>query len=399
MKIIHLTFPLGLIALVIAARDSDKPSHVREVLDPGVYTEGASFGDVNGDGNPDLLAGPLWWEGPDFQTKHRYRPGKAVPAKGYAHNSFQSWIMDVNGDGRADIFQVAHDGVFHLELYLQPKEPSENWPKNRVAAKIGNESPEMTDLTGDGKMELVAMQGGRFGFFTPDSKDPTKPWTFHPISPERTKSPYYHGLGFGDLNGDGKTDILEKEGWYESPADPLKPGNWNFHRYQFSKKGGAQMLVFDIDGDGDNDVVSSTAAHAWGLAWFENHQSKKAKGQTYFKKHVLIPEDKSPGVGGVTFSQAHSLIEGDFNGDGLTDFATGKRYWAHNGNDPDSDKPAVLYWFELVRDDKGAHFIPHLLDSDSGAGTQLAAADVNGDGLTDLGIGNKKGVFLFKSVK
>jgi len=396
MKLLKLTLPLGFIALVIAARDSDKASYTRQVVDPGVYTEGASFGDVNGDGEIDLLAGPLWWEGPDFKMSHRYRPGNAVPAKGYAHNSFQSWVLDVNQDGRADIFQVAHDGVFHLELYLQPAAASEAWPKHRVAAKIGNESPEMIDLTGDGIPELVAMQGGRFGFFTFDTKAPQKPWIFHAISAERTKSPYYHGLGFGDLNGDGHVDILEKEGWYESPDDALTPGNWNFHRYQFSQTGGAQMLVFDVDGDGDNDVVSSTAAHASGLAWFENDD---LEGRTHFKKHVLIPEDKSPGVGGVTFTQAHALVTGDFNGDGLTDFATGKRYFAHNGGDPDSDKPAVLYWFELVRDEKGARFIPHLLDSDSGAGTQLAAADVNGDGLTDLGVGNKKGVFIFKSAK
>ena len=154
------------------------------------------------------------------------------------------------------------------------------------------------------------------------------------------------------------------------------------------------MLVFDIDGDGDQDVVSSTAAHSWGLAWFEN---EKREGRVHFKKHVLIPEDKSPGVGGITFTQAHSLVSGDFNGDGLTDFATGKRYWAHNGNDPDSGGAAVLYWFELIRDEKGASFEPHLIDSDSGAGTQLAAADVNGDGRSDLGVGNKKGVFIFKS--
>ena len=398
MKLLKLIFPLGLVAITIAARDSqkDRPSHSRQVVAPGVYTEGASFGDVNGDGNTDLLAGPFWWSGPEFKKSNRYRPGEAVPAKGYQHNSFQSWVIDINGDGRSDIFQIAHDGKFHLDLYLQPEKPSQNWVKHRVAAKIGNESPEMTDLTGDGNLELVAMKDGRFGFFSPNPKSPEKPWTFHSISPERTKSPYYHGLGFGDLNGDGRTDVLEKEGWYEAPAEPLRAGNWNFHRYQFSPGGGAQMLVFDIDGDGDNDVVSSTAAHSWGLAWFENN---KREGRITFKKHSLIPEDKSSGVGGVTFSQAHSLVTGDFNQDGLTDFATGKRYFAHNGNDPGANQPAVLYWFELVRDDNGARFIPHLLDTNSGVGTQLAAGDVNGDGKTDLGVGNKKGVFIFSSMK
>ena len=92
-------------------------------------------------------------------------------------------------------------------------------------------------------------------------------------------------------------------------------------------------------------------------------------------------------------------MAGDFNGDGLTDFATGKRYFAHNGRDPGANGPAVLYWFELKRDGKTATFIPHLIDSDSGVGTQLAAEDLNGDGKTDLGVGNKKGVFVFRSLK
>lgn len=126
MKSLSLILPLGLLVIVYAATDSDSPSHQKIVLDPGVYTEWSSFGDVNGDGKLDLVAGPLWWEGPEFEIKHRYRPGNVVPASGYAHNSFQSWVMDMNGDGRADIFQVAHDGIFHLDLYLQPEEPSED---------------------------------------------------------------------------------------------------------------------------------------------------------------------------------------------------------------------------------------------------------------------------------
>ncbi|YCM44803.1 VCBS repeat-containing protein [Verrucomicrobiaceae bacterium 227] len=397
MKPLALIFPLGTIALLVAASDSPTPaSHNKMTLSKGVYTEGASFGDVNGDGKMDLLAGPLWHEGPTFEKSHRYRKGEAVPAKGYTHNSFQSWVFDVNGDGRADIFQIAHDGVFHLDLYLQPAKPSEDWIRHRVAAGIGNESPEMTDLTGDGKLELVAMQGGRFGFFKPQAGAAEKPWTFYPVSPSRTKSPYYHGLGFGDLNGDQQVDLLEKEGWYEAPKNPLAPGDWKFHPYHFSEPGGAQMLVFDIDGDGDNDVVSSLAAHAWGLAWFENTTTK---GEVTFEKHIILPEEDKPGIGGVKFTQAHALATGDFNGDGLTDFATGKRYFAHNGNDPDSSGEAVLYIFEQQRVEGNVQFIPRLVDNDSGVGTQLAVADLNGDGLTDLGVGNKKGVFIFQSRK
>lgn len=390
MKVVSLLCPLGLILVLVAARQEGGAPIERLVLNKGVYTEGASFGDVNGDGATDLLAGPLWWQGPDFKTSHRYRAGEAVPAKGYAHNSFQSWVRDMNGDGRADLFQVAHDGNFHLDLYLQPETASEEWPKYRVVTKMGNESPELGDITGDGKEELIAMQGGKVGFFSPDWSAPEKPWTFHAISEVRTKSPYYHGLGFGDLNGDGRVDVLEKGGWYEAPKNPLSGELWILHPFLFSVKGGAQMLVYDVDGDGDNDVISSIAAHAWGLAWFENDDLS-------FTRHMLIPEEKKPGVGGVVFTQAHALVVGDFNGDGLTDFATGKRYWAHNGNDPDSAGAAVLYWYELQRNDGKASFVPHLIDSDSGAGTQLAAADINGDGKTDLGIGNKKGVYVFRS--
>ena len=393
MKILSLLLPVGLLFVLTAAKVVESKSHERLVLHDKVFTEGASFGDMNGDGNLDLVVGPLWFEGPAFEKEHRFREGKGTGPNGYKHSSFLSWAFDANGDGRCDVFNISHTGVFHLDLYLQPAERSEKWPMHRVAEGVGNESQGMADITGDGKLEFVAMKEGKFGFFMADWSAVEKPWTFRAISPSRTKSPYYHGMGVGDVNGDGRMDVLEKEGWYEGPKDPVK-GEWGFHRFQFCEKGGAQMLVYDIDGDGDNDVVTSLAAHAWGLAWFEN---VAVEGKVTFAKHELMPTEDKPGVGGIKFTQTHALELGDFNGDGLTDFVTGKRYWAHDGNDPDAKSPAVIYWFELKRGEGGAEFVPHLLDDDSGVGTQVAVADVNGDGLSDIGIGNKKGVFVFRT--
>ncbi|MDA0765907.1 MAG: VCBS repeat-containing protein [Verrucomicrobia bacterium] len=393
MNSLTLLLPIGLLGLLTAAKVAESGSHERLALKDKVFTEGASFGDVNGDGKLDLVAGPLWFEGPEFTKEHRYRTGEGTGPNGYAHSSFLSWAFDANGDGRCDIFNIAHNGVFHLDLYLQPAEASEEWPVHRVGEALGNESQEMADITGDGKLEFVAMKDGKFGFLTADWSAVEKPWTFHAISPVRTKSPYAHGLGVGDVNGDGRADVLEKAGWYEAPEDRVG-GEWKFYQVEFSKPGGAQMLVYDIDGDGDNDMVTSLAAHSWGLAWYEN---VAVDGEVTWKRHELMPTDDKPGVGGIKFTQAHGLQVGDFNGDGLTDFVTGKRYWAHNGNDPDAKGPAVLYWFELKRGEGGAEFVPHLVDDDSGVGTQVAVGDVNGDGKSDIGIGNKKGVFVFRS--
>lgn len=382
------------IAFLTAAQTAKQGKQLkRHVLNEGVYAEGVCFADVDGDGTEDLVAGPFYYTGPEFKKEVRFRPGEAVSHNGYDHNCFLSWVLDANKDGRMDILQVGHKKGFHLLLYLQPDKPSEDWPKHEVVSVFGNESPELIDMTGDGIPEMVAMEEGKFGFYQINTDDPTKPWPFHAISPKRKPFPYFHGLGIGDINGDGRLDIVEKDGWFEAPKDPLKD-EWPYHDYQFSKQGGAQMLIYDIDGDGDNDIVTSLWAHGWGLAWFENVAG--TTGIT-FEKHELMPMDNSPGVNGVKFTQHHALGMGDFNGDGLTDFVTGKRYWAHNGRDPDAKGPVVTYWYELKRTNKGAEFIPHLLHNDTGAGTQLAVSDVNKDGITDIGVGNKKGVFVFVS--
>jgi hypothetical protein len=154
------------------------------------------------------------------------------------------------------------------------------------------------------------------------------------------------------------------------------------------------MLVYDVNGDGRNDVITSWDAHGYGLAWYEQ---TRAGGEVTFEERVLVNTRPEDNPFGLRFSQIHALALADVNGDGVMDFVTGKRFWAHGpSKDADPGAPAVLYWFELRRGrDHGASFIPHLIDDDSGVGTQITVADVDGDGKPDVVSSNKKGLSVF----
>jgi hypothetical protein len=156
------------------------------------------------------------------------------------------------------------------------------------------------------------------------------------------------------------------------------------------------MLVYDVNGDGRNDVITCLNPHGYGLVWWE--QVKEDGGIT-FRQHIILNKDARPNKYGVAFSQPHSLALADMDGDGLMDIVTGKRFWAHgkNGPDPDSNGPAVLYWFKLVRSPTGAEFVPHLIDGDSGVGTQVTVGFVSNPKSPDVVVGNKKGVFVLEN--
>ena len=159
------------------------------------------------------------------------------------------------------------------------------------------------------------------------------------------------------------------------------------------------MLVYDVDGDGLADVVTSWHCHHYGLVWYQ--QQRTAKGEITWKQHVILPPKPDLKSDALRISQMHAMDLADINGDGLKDLVTGKRYWAHGPKgDVEPDAPAVLYWFELQRDKAaGPRFIPHKIDDNSGVGTQVIARDLNGDGVPDIVVGNKKGIFVFLSEK
>jgi hypothetical protein len=370
------------------------PQFKKIVLSDKFVAEGAYYGDFNRDGKLDVVAGPYWYEGPDFQKRHEIRPPKTFDPKAYSDN-FLTFVGDFNGDGWPDVLYIGFPGG-DAYWYENPAGKEGHWKRHLAARNVGNESPAWADINGDGRPELIYNIDGYMGYATYDPAKPDEPWPFHAITPKGKYGQFTHGIGVGDIAGHGRMDIVEATGWWEQPAD-AKPGQtWTKHPFHFADQA-AQMLVYDVDGDGLADVITAWNCHQYGLVWYK--QIRDAKGEITWQQHVILPPKPDLHSPALRFSQPHAMDLVDINGDGLKDFVTGKRFWAHGPKgDAEPSAPAVLYWFELRRDpQRGAEFIPHLIDDNSGVGTQVTAVDLNGDGIPDVIVSNKKGTFLFLS--
>jgi hypothetical protein len=155
--------------------------------------------------------------------------------------------------------------------------------------------------------------------------------------------------------------------------------------------------VYDVNGDGLNDIVTSLQAHGRGLAWYEQ---KRSDGKAAFVEHIIMLDASTKNAGGVLFTQPHGSNYADVDGDGIPDFIVGKRYWSHldGYSDPDPYGPPVLYWYRTVRNSKapgGAEFVPELIHNRSGVGSDVLCADLNRDGAIDIVTSTNRGTFIF----
>ena len=380
------------------ARGPDRPGPVlhkrsrdirfgMRLVDPG-YCESVAVADFNNDGKLDILSGEYWFEAPSW-TSHKVRDIGFT--SGYVDN-FSDLPVDVDGDGFTDIVQIAY--FARRIVWLKNPGKSKNaWAETEIDAIGPTEFAFLVDLNNDGKaLEVLPQFTGAAGAPLLWYEVQDRKWVKHVVS---TQS-YGHGIGAGDLNADGRNDILTAKGWLEAPADPRAPGDWTFHATDWGQPAAAEfgfMYVLDVNQDGRRDVVT-TLAHSNGVLWMEQAAEGRWISRTIDN----------------TWAQAHASALADLNGDGQVELITGKRYHARNAaQDASEREPLGLYWYEFrltpppagaPGQPAGVTWLRHIIDYGGRAGTglQMIAIDIDRDGDLDVVTGGKTGVFLAENL-
>jgi hypothetical protein len=316
---------------------------------------------------------------------------------------------DFTGDGWPDVLNMSGNaGNGTGTLLVNPKGESRRWDRFVVMQPpdhvVGNEETLLKDVNGDGRMDIVHTGQGTMRYSTPDPANPTGTWITTTIS---EAGPWgvniSHGMGIGDIDGDGLNDYISAYGWWKQPPKG-QTGLWQYNPVEFARwgasqggAGGAEMGVYDVNGDKLADVVTALEGHGFGLAWHE--QKRDAGGKITFVRHIIMDSVLDKNAGDVWFTQPHATTFADINQDGVMDFLVGKRHHSHfQYTDPDNWGMPVLYVYKVVRNPKapgGAEFVPELVHNRSGVGSHFATGDLNKDGTPDIATSGPSGTFVF----
>jgi hypothetical protein len=352
----------------------------RVLIDKDNKCEACSAADFNSDGKLEIICGEYMYSGKDFLTKAKICD--IVYGDGYVHD-FSDYPLDVNGDGYPDIITGSwwSEGLFWRE---NPGKREGMWKTHKIESLTNIETIRYFDIDNCGTAEIFPNTPNEAqSFFKLTGPGEFKRYII-------SESASGHGLGFGDINGDGKTDIILSNGWLEQPKDVYSP-NWKFHRDFDIPGASVPMLVYDVNGDGLNDIIAGNG-HGYGLWWLE--QTIIDGGKRGFVRREIDTD----------CSQYHDMQIFDIDCDGEPELITGARYFAHNGNDPGEHDPIGTYIFKIRKTPSGGIvFDKNILDrgpaeSASGMGIYFWLEDLTGNGYKDIIAPGKEGLYVFYNI-
>ena len=358
---------------------AQEPVFRQHNLNPESTYSACAVMDVNHDGVMDVVSGGWWYEGPGFK-RHFLRDVQMIRGR---YDDYSNLPMDVNGDGWLDLVSANYrsESIYWVE---HPGANLKPWNVHVIAKPGPMETGRLVDVNADGQIDLLPnpVKFAAWWEVIPPAGPESKPqWIRHDLPHEAAA----HSVGFGDINGDGRDDIVATRGWLEAPEDRRK-GTWRWHAdFRLERDAGIPILVFDVDEDGDNDVVWGRG-HNIGLYWLEHHPDRPA--DTRWTRHAID----------TSWSQPHSLLLVDIDGDGRAELVTGKRYMGHNGKDPGEFDPLAIYWYKFSSVSRTWHRHAISLGGSAGVGLDPKVADLDGDGDIDLVVAGRSGLFWFENL-
>lgn len=394
MALATISFSISMTLPLSAAR-ADGPKFKQHAVNAQSQFEAAGALDVDNDGKLDIVCGDSWYQAPHW-TKRKIRD---VEKKGTYYNCFATLPMDVNADGKMDYITVSYFGK-NVGWVENPGKLDALWSYHEIDLPGTSEAAWLVDLTGDGKPEVLPNPTTVVTWYMLETAGKSPKWKKFDFGTAAAG----HGIGSGDVNGDGRTDLLTPKGWFEAPEDPVRQP-WTWRGEWQAGAAGIQMLARDVDGDGLSDIVFGMG-HAYGLHWFK--QTKSADGSRAWEKRDIDTK----------LAQAHTLLWADLDGDGKDDeLVTGKRVYAHEVEPGDVDASLIAYykfdraakaWTKhVIFQGQPAHAPKEAAKRDAlkdfppntaGTGLQMTAIDIDADGDIDLLCPGKSGLYWFENL-